>query len=91
MIQVHILQAKEDFRFRKNGTFKQGEMYFGRMSKNGDCYVARSEEGYWIPVQQWKMTVMRPKEHFFRTLSWVIMPNRSELNSIFSVDEVYRT
>ena len=50
MIKVDIFEAREDFTYQKNGTFTKGNLYYGRMSKDGNSYVAKSNEGYWVPV-----------------------------------------
>ena len=50
MIRVEIIKAEVNTSYGKNATFLEGELYLGRNSKDGNYFVMRSEEGYWIPV-----------------------------------------
>ena len=50
MIKVDVFEAKSNISMGKNATFLEGELYNGRMSKDGNRYVLLSEEGYWIPI-----------------------------------------
>ena len=42
MIEVTVWLARGNAILQKNGTFLEGEMYFGRYSKDGNCYAVRS-------------------------------------------------
>lgn len=53
MIKIVIHKAIHNDISFKNSTFLEGELYFGRMSKDGNSYVLMSEEGYWIPLIQY--------------------------------------
>lgn len=92
MIEVRILKAKEDLYIRKNGSFTEGELYFGRPSKDGMGYVVRSDEGYWIPFFQSRLTINHYWNSFpdqFQGVGTVYMKNRKRLNQFFSVADYF--
>lgn len=89
MIEVSVLEALENISFGRNATFKKGERYFARLSRNEDFYVMRSEEGYWIPISSFKengycIWNFIPKG--FERKSIIYMRNRKRLNEFHSVE-----
>jgi hypothetical protein len=90
MIDVRILKAKETMIIRKNGTFLEGELYFGRPSKDGMGYVVRSEEGYWIPFFESRLTINRYWHSFpqqFESRALVYMRSRKRLNEFLNAQD----
>ena len=88
MIEVAVLLARGNEVLQKNGTFLEGELYFGRVSKDGNCYVVRSEEGYWIPVERYDWAYNRSKiRNIFDRRATIYMLNRKRLNDFTSVEE----
>src|SRR5690606_24931092 len=88
MIDVALLRAKEDFSLGRNATFLQGKQYFGREDKDGDSYVVRSEEGYWIPFLHYKIGYRNyTKLSQFKYERTLYMRNRKKLNEFSDVEE----
>jgi hypothetical protein len=88
MIEVAILVARETTILQKKGTFLEGESYFGRYSKTGNCYVIRSEEGYWIPIERYDWAYNRSKVRvLFDRKATIYMYNRKRLNELPSAEE----
>lgn len=83
MIAVEVLKAKKNI-IMENNTFLEGERYFGRMSKNGDMFVVKSEEGNWVVIEQYQHTLVA-KHHLrlneiFSYDSTIYMKSRKSLN-----------
>lgn len=91
MIEVVVWKAKNNVTLQKNGTFIEGESYFGRLSKDGDCYVIRSEEGYWIPVVRYTWARRYDMSVAFERRSTIFMRNRKRLNEFISVEHYLDT
>lgn len=87
MIEVALHKAKHNLTYCNNGTFIEGELYFGRESKDGSCYVMRSEEGYWIPVERFTWARRLNMKDNFERKATIYMRNRKRLNEINSVEE----
>jgi hypothetical protein len=84
MIRVDILKSKGNIVWRKNGTFLEGGLYFGRMSKDGNSYVIKGEEDYWIPVEHRTWAKRTDVQKYFTTHSWFLVDNYKDLNNIAS-------
>ncbi|AYP68338.1 hypothetical protein PQE75_gp141 [Bacillus phage vB_BcoS-136] len=92
MIEVVVLQAKGNIHLGKNATFLDGELYFGRESKDGSSFVIRSEQGYWIPVFSYRLTVNRLKyKEIFNRRATIYMKNRKRLNNFVSVEHYFNS
>lgn len=89
MIEVAVWKAKNNVTLQKNGTFIEGESYFGRLSKDGSCYVVRSEEGYWIPVVRYTWARRRNVGDYFNRSATIFMKNRKRLNEFASVEQYF--
>lgn len=92
MLEVRVLKAKETIHMRKNATFLAGELYFGRPSKDGMGYVVRSEEGYWIPFFESRLTINRYWYSFptqFESKALIYMKNRKRLNEFYDVSHYF--
>lgn len=87
MIEVTVWLARGNAVLQKNGAFLEGEMYFGRLSKDGNCYVMRSEEGYWIPVERYRWVKRGNVEDNFERKATIYMLNRKRLNRITNVED----
>lgn len=87
MIQVYIYRAKKNVSLQKKGTFLEGALYFGRMSRNGNCFVVRSEEGNWIPVERYDWAKRGNRYNYFETQTWFLTNNRKNLNEIDNPNE----
>lgn len=87
MIEVAVYKAKNNIVFNRNATFLEGELYFGRLSKDGQCYVIRSEEGYWIPVERYTWARRGNVRDNFERRATIYMYNRKRLNEFTSVEE----
>ena len=87
MIEVAVFKAKHNLSYQNNGTFIEGELYFGRLSKDGNCYVVRSEEGYWIPVERYTWAKRMNMKDNFQRMSTIYMRNRKRLNEFVSVEQ----
>lgn len=87
MIEVVVWKAKDNAIFQNNGTFVEGELYFGRLSKDGNAYVIRSEEGYWIPIERYTWAKRTKKTEYFERQCTIYMRNRKRLNEFVSVEQ----
>jgi hypothetical protein len=57
MIKVYRVVANDDFRFGKNATFTKGKEYIARKIKSDGGMVARSNEGVWVQIADWRHTL----------------------------------
>jgi hypothetical protein len=57
MIKVFKVVANDDYRFGKNATFTKGEEYIARKIKSDGGVVAKSNEGVWVQVADWRHTI----------------------------------
>ena len=89
MIEVAVYKAKNNIVFNRNATFLEGELYFGRLSKDGNCYVIRSEEGYWIPIERYNWAKRGDRNIFFERKATIFMKNRKRLNEFVSVEQYF--
>ncbi len=82
MIKVELYKAKRNLKYNRNGTFLEDEIYLGRDSKNGDCFVLKSEEGYWNPLIRygWAKNGSIEFHNNFIKVGAVFFKNRKELN-----------
>lgn len=95
MIEAVVYKAKRSI-FRDKNTFIEGNLYFGRWSKTGECYVIRSEEGNWIPFWWIKYTYKIKYTYNRWTVSdsferkfTIYMKNRKRLNKFDSVEHYF--
>ncbi|MFQ3543466.1 hypothetical protein Q7A53_05220 [Halobacillus rhizosphaerae] len=89
MIEVRILKAKKNIVLNKNATFLEGEFYFSRVSKKGIKIVVRSEEGYWIPIDSYKIYsgYKLMQSYGFSIEKTIYMKNRQRLYEFSNADE----
>lgn len=88
MIEVRVVQATKDMHFNKNGTFVAGNLYFMRQGKNGDCFVALSEEEHWTLIStDNKIYISNRQPENFKLKQVIYMKNRKRLNFIFGVSD----
>lgn len=90
MIRVDILKAKHTFMI--NGIlFWEDAEYFGRLSKTGECYVIKGEDGHWAVMEDYRWAFNRMKVNaFFERKSIVYMNNRKRLNHFNSVYDYFK-
>lgn len=82
MIRVNIHRAINNLKPSKNATFLEGELYFGRMSKDGNSYVVMSEEGYWIPLEHYTWAKKGNLMKSFKSNSLFYCDNYDSVNYI---------
>jgi len=85
MIKLYQVMAKKDIRLGKNATFTKGDKYIVRQTKNSKGMVAKSNEGFWIPVIYWGLhsfSSMKEFEDKFEVLGYFYVKNYKEIRSL---------
>lgn len=74
-------RCAEGIRVRKNGTFTDGEVYWGRIAKDGSVMML-SDEGQWIRVWEPRMmTAFQPILNF-HLIHYKFVGNKKELKEL---------
>lgn len=85
MIEVFVYKAFETM-VKNNNTFLEDELYFGRLSRNENSIVVRSEEGHWIPFVEFNFYNYQKLSEFSKEKT-IYMRNRKRINEFESVEE----
>lgn len=85
MIKVELLQCREDIKVRKNGTFTKGKIYLSKKGKDGWNMLALSNEGYWIVINEAKISYANVYHKMFKLINELYFENNKSVDNFINL------
>lgn len=85
MIKVELLECREDMKVRKNGTFTKGKIYLSKRGKDGWNMLALSNEGYWIVINEAKISYANVYHKMFKLINELYFENNKSVDNFINL------
>lgn len=85
MIKVELLECREDIKVRKNGTFTKGKAYLSKRGKDGWNMLALSNEGYWVVINEAKISYANVYHKMFKLRNELYFENNKSVDDFINL------